>query len=337
MSEQREWVAAVRAKDLGPYDWSRTHPTLPADAWSWNPPDWHWVLLSGGQPVAACSLWWREVPKLDGQPIGFIGHYQSHASEAGRPLLRRACQTLADHDCRKAVGPVDGHTWGDYRFITDRGREPSEPPFFLEPDHDGTAPGIFAAEGFLPLAEYVSAIHENLDWRDPKAARAWERFPGNALKLRTLNAGQMEEELRSVFEVTLSAFLKSFLYTPIRWEAFLRQCQLWWDRVDPELVLIAEWEGRPAGFLFGVPDWNQTRRGQVLDTAIIKTLAVQPGAHLAGLGSILTDRFHQRALELGYRRVIHALMHRANRSTVISKRTARVFRRYAVFSRDLLR
>ena len=64
-------------------------------------------------------------------------------------------------------------------------------------------------------------------------------------------------------------------------------------------------------------------------------MAVAPGRQHAGLGSVLMDRAHQAARELGYRRVIHALMHEANASRRLSSRTASTIRRYALLARTL--
>ena len=98
--------------------------------------------------------------------------------------------------------------------------------------------------------------------------------------------------------------------------------------------LLAEKEGQLVGFMFGFPDLNQARRGRRVDTAIAKTLAVRPGRTGAGLGSVLLDQFHQAAARLGFRRVIHALMHQDNRSMKISRRTGRIFRRYALYGAE---
>ena len=89
------------------------------------------------------------------------------------------------------------------------------------------------------------------------------------------------------------------------------------------------------GFVFAVPDLLQALRGRQPDTLVLKTLAVMPGRDTAGLGRLILARLHESARALGFRRVIHALMEESNSSTVLSGRTAGVFRRYALFSKDL--
>jgi GNAT superfamily N-acetyltransferase len=98
---------------------------------------------------------------------------------------------------------------------------------------------------------------------------------------------------------------------------------------------MAEQEGRLVGFSFSIPDWCQKERGEPVDTVVYKTLAVRPGRSYAGLGSLLSERTNQIALELGYKNVIHALMHDSNHSRKISDRFARTIRRYTLYAKRL--
>jgi GNAT superfamily N-acetyltransferase len=106
--------------------------------------------------------------------------------------------------------------------------------------------------------------------------------------------------------------------------------------VRPEIVLFAEQHGQPIGFIFAIPDMLQAKRGQSIDTVIIKTMAVHPAHAGLGLGSLLMARCEHAAHELGYRRAIHALFHEKNRSGKISSHTGKVIRRYTLFAKPLL-
>jgi GNAT superfamily N-acetyltransferase len=105
--------------------------------------------------------------------------------------------------------------------------------------------------------------------------------------------------------------------------------------LSPELVVLAERAGELVGFLFALPDFAQAQRGEVIDTVILKTLAVLPSLAGMGLGSLLSAAVHTRAYHLGYRRAIHALMHVENRSRRISAHIAQPFRGYTLFARPL--
>jgi hypothetical protein len=97
------------------------------------------------------------------------------------------------------------------------------------------------------------------------------------------------------------------------------------------LIIQAERDGKLIAFAFAVPDYA----GKNNESVVLKTLARSPERQFAGLGRLLTDCIHQRADEMGFKTVIHALMASDNHSCNISSRTARVFRKYALFSREL--
>jgi len=105
--------------------------------------------------------------------------------------------------------------------------------------------------------------------------------------------------------------------------------------VRPELILVAERRDQAVGYLFAIPDHLQAKRGQAIDTFIIKTLATHPAWKGSGLGRLLAARCHQTARALGFRRAIHALMEDRSRARNISDHIARPMRRYALFARPL--
>ena len=294
--------------------------------------DAHIVLLRDGMVVARASLWWRQAPTMSGERPGIVGHFAAVDEPAGKELLDTACHELKRRECSICVGPMDGNTWRRYRLMTERG---PEPPFFLEPDNPDEWPGFFHAASFAPLATYFSAMNDDLTVEDPRVARATERLEADGVRLRALKPQDFVEELRRIYAVSRAAFEKNYLYSPIEEAEFLAQYEPIRAHVVPELVILAEQKEQPVGFVFSVPDLAQAKRGQRVDTVILKTVAVMPGRRSAGLGNVLVSQCQQAARALGFRRVIHALMHESNNSLNLSGRYAKPFRRYTLYARKL--
>jgi GNAT superfamily N-acetyltransferase len=284
-----------------------------------------------GTVAARCSLWWSSTPTLEGHRLGYIGHYAARDVESAGEILKLACEQLAPH-CALAVAPIDGNTWNRYRLLTERG---TEPLFFLEPDNPDDWPTHFTANGFTPLANYYSALNEDLTRPDPRTGELMRRLTDRGIRLRRMNMDCFEEDLRALYHLALSSFQQNFLYTPISEGDFLAQYAPIRPYLRPELVLVAEKEDRPIGFMLTVPDLLQSRRGQAIDTVILKTVAVDPDHSGGGLGTLLVAACQDEAVRLGYRRAIHALMYEANNSRRISSHTARTIRRYTLFARPL--
>lgn len=286
---------------------------------------------SGGV-LARCSLWWGDLPRVDGRRPGFIGHFASVSGPAAATLLHDACERLAAQGCELAIGPMDGSTWGNYRFIT---ASSGAPPFLFEPDHPAEWPQYFVAAGFWPLARYYSTTTEELDAANPKADRAESRLLASGCRIRTLDLSRLPHELAVIHSVILTAFTDALMYQPMPRDVFVAEQTRISPLLRPDLVLLAERQGEVVGFLFAIPDHRQAARGKPIDTVIIKTLAVLPGRENAGLGVWLVRQLHRSAKALGFPRVIHALMHESNHSRNIQRESTRWLREYTLFARTL--
>jgi GNAT superfamily N-acetyltransferase len=295
-------------------------------------PDCHLVVLDGGSLVARCSCWWHGTAPIDGGRLGVVGHYAASDAASAARLLSRACSLLADAGCTTAAGPMDGNTWRRYRFIVERG---PEPPFFLEPDNPDDWPAHWTASGFSPLAHYTSAMNDDLHIEDPRTADALPRLRSHGIRIRPFDPSRADDELHRMFRLSTAAFSGNFLYSPLSEEEFMLQNRAVLPFVRPELVLLAEKDAEPAGFMFALPDALQARRGEAIDRVILKTVAVEPAFTGMGLGGALMDLVQRAARQLGFRRAIHALVHERNVSRRISDRYAHTIRRYALFARAL--
>ncbi len=296
-------------------------------------PDAHCLVVDSQHcPQARCSIWWRSVPQLKMETLGIIGHYAAMSQEASDALLEQIFTDLKQRGCTLAVGPMNGNTWRSYRFVSESNGEPS---FVLEPSNSIEWPGYWQHAGFQPLATYSSGLVTDLTQRDARMPRVEKRMHDNGITLRPLDVDDFEQELKRIFSVCLISFRKNYLYTPLDEQEFVQQYSQVKSLVHPELTIIAEHADEPIGFLFAIPNINEQQRGELLQTVIIKTVAVLPGSRYAGLGALMVDKVHQQAHKMGMKRIIHALMHDTNHSRNISGHYASTMRRYSLYSRRL--
>ena len=291
-----------------------------------------WVLTEHQRIVGQCALWWRKTPSLQNERTGSVGCYASRNESCGLKLLHHACYELATKGCTRAVGPMDGNTWRNYRFVTEQG---DEPPFFLEPSNATTWPHNFIAAGFTPVAHYSSTLCTDLAREDPRLRTVASRLETAGVSIRTLQMQDFESELRRIYKVCIESFRRNFLYSSVAEEEFIAQYAAVAPFINSDLVLLAEHEGQVVGFSFALPDALQAQRGGDINTVVLKTVAVLPGRAYAGLGNLLTARTHTVARHLGLTRVIHALMHDGNASRVISGFYGQPLRGYTLYSKPL--
>jgi GNAT superfamily N-acetyltransferase len=284
-----------------------------------------------GAPAGRASLWWRAAPAYHRECVGLIGHYAAADPAVASRLLDAACARLADAGCTMAIGPMDGSTWRRYRLLTERGGEPT---FFMEPDNPDEWPAHFAGSGFKTLAQYYSALCEDLgavQADDPVA----QRLRGQGFTVRPIEVARIDAELSALWTLATDAFAGNLLYTPIDQAEFRSIYTPLLPVLQPQLVLIAEHGGRAVGFSLAVPDVMQARHGQSIDTVVFKTLGVASSMKQRGIGKWLFDCTIQAARALRFRRAIYALIHADNPSGRLAHPSGRDFRRYALYARRL--
>lgn len=292
-------------------------------------PDARVALTSpAGVVTAHAALWWTDTPLVEGSRVGAIGGFAACDAEAAKLLLDGAESRLREAGCRIAVGPMNGNTWRRYRFVTEsNGRG----PFLLEPRNPADFPEWWRMAGYEVISRYSSSLIR-LDGNTTFSPKLLDRL---GVRIRGIDPGCYDDELRVIHRISLKSFSSNFLYTPLAESDFLAAYQKVRDKVDVDLVRIAERDGAPCGFVFAIRDLEAETRGET-PSLVVKSLAVDPGSRSAGLGSLLVDEVQRIGFAKGHTEAIHALQHESNTSLKITGRHhGEVFRRYALFSKPL--
>jgi len=320
-SDPGQWASLLESREVS---------GISATEWDRLSPDQHLVLHGGNRLLARCSVWTDTLPEWEGQTPGAIGHFEAVDEESGKEVLEAAVRWLQARGKSLVVGPINRNTWNPYRLVT---KSDGRPPFIMEPSHPSFYPDIWKSIGFEPVANYLSAEVPLELPDDPRLERAIRRLRGGGVRIRNLDTKDYENELRRIYSVSCRAFAENFFYTDIGEEDFLTLYAPYRGKLDPGLVFLAEKEGEVVGFLFGIPDLLQAARGEAVDTVVYKTVATLPKRELAGLGLWLSHLGHRAAADLGYRRVIHALITSQSRLGDLKWADVDVFREYSLFAK----
>lgn len=290
-----------------------------------------YLTSEAGKVTAQAALWWRETPIFEDERIGAVGGFAANDQQSARLLLAAAAERLGREGCGIAVGPMNGNTWRRHRYVVESGGRGA---FLLEPRNPEVLPDWWESAGFSVLSSYSSSV-VSLNGVATLSPAIAARLGRSGVVIRKLDSSRYENELKLIHRVSVKSFANNFLYTELEEQAFLEAYRKVREQVDPDLVRIAERDGVACGFVFGIPDFEAQARGEK-PALIVKTLAVDPAARCAGLGSLLVDELHRIGRDKGYVEAIHALQHETNTSLKITGRHhGEVFRRYALFSKRL--
>jgi GNAT superfamily N-acetyltransferase len=204
------------------------------------------------------------------------------------------------------------------------------PAFLGEPVF---SPAPFLTAGYKPIAHYASSLADNAAQIE-NGRKDGERLSTQGFRLVGIDAvGGFRGALPHFHEITSASFREAHSYSPSSWELFESIYAPLESRIDPRLVRLAlSPEGKVAGYCFAIPDLLNPGLGQF----IVKTLAVHPTWRCHRLGSWLVGAAHQEAEAAGYRSGgIHALMWAGSHSRAISSHGGTIFRRYALYEKEL--
>lgn len=291
-----------------------------------------WALIEGNNLLALCSVWLEKTPSFESYNSCTLGNFFAIDNASGNTILDYAFDFLRKSGKDYVIGPMNGNTWQNYRFVSADSEHPS---FFMEPQSVPFWTSIFIDSGFEVIAEYSSSISEQLDYADRSIDKLHARIKQHGLVVRPFNMERSDEELKRVHQLSLTSFSRNYLYTDISEKEFMKLYRKIIPYVIPDFFQLVEDNGELVAYIFAVPDYSQEQRGEPVDTLIIKTVARSPARKYAGIGNYLVYHIHQLAINQGYHKIIHALMHQSNHSRSISNKSAISIRHYSLYGREL--
>ncbi|TAG10996.1 MAG: hypothetical protein EAZ42_01915 [Verrucomicrobia bacterium] len=294
-------------------------------------PDARIGIYDGMRMCAHAALWWREAACLAEETIGVLGGFCADDESSAEMLLKEAQTMLRDQSCSMVVGPMNGNTWRKHRFVS---WSDGSPHFLLEPATSEEHRAYWLSAGFKQLADYSSSRVE-LGRGSTISDAVVNRLSLSGVRTRGVEVDRLEQELAEIHRVCLESFRDNFLYVPMEQHEFVTRYMALRAWISPEYVRVAEWHGMLCGFVFSLPDPLAQRDGRAAEL-IVKTLAVLPKRHFAGLGSLLVDQVHAAAEKNGLQVAIHALQRNDNSSRRITGRHQGViFRKYEMLAKKI--
>jgi GNAT superfamily N-acetyltransferase len=209
---------------------------------------------------------------------------------------------------------------------------------------------------FARLVVRPPGDHPFLEDAAPRLRRAIE-IAGRrdrGVVIRTLDRRRWDEDIRTACRLFNAALAYLPEHVPVSEEEFLAMAEGLKPILDDELALLAEVDGRPAGFALVLPDVNQAlrhvhgrlgligtlrflRHRRSIDRAAFKIMMVAPEFQDRFVEVLILARLGEAIWRKGYREVDLSMTGDENwKSNRIQERTGpRVYRRYRIYQKDL--
>jgi hypothetical protein len=259
-----------------------------------------------------------------------IGNYEADTNEAASALLAEAEVYGRAHNFKRILGPMNGSTWGTYRFRKGNTTD----LFFSEYYHPPQYPEQWKQAGFTETQHYISTIDKSLHCDTPEILILEANLHTAGLHIRTLTENDFNlNSLRKLYTFCTTAFADNVFYAPISADVFAMRYAHIAKYITPgSSAIIEDTQGEIQGLLLAYPDhFCKTEK-----RFIIKTVARHPKATFKGLGTLLGNLGTRYAKQHGYTSVIHAYMHSGNASVNLSgKFSGELLREYVLLEKIL--
>jgi len=317
--------------------------------------------------------------KSDGEMVGTLGTAIDHARNRGmnwKVGIFGFFEVLPDrYDAAKAM----------WDFACDwsrqRGMEQLQGPYSFSGEDDygfvvqgcDTSPSVLMGHTPRYYAEFadrygLKKIYENVAYRIDlegigkdleklpavvmRIADRARRRHGSSVRIPQMKNWDAEvEKLWHIYNTSLAALPE---FSPMELTAFREQAEGLKQIIDPELVFIAENDGKPVGFALGLPNvaealkhanglqypWDYLRLAVAMKrikSASFKIMAMDPTCWGYGLDSILYLEMAQAVVRKGYTWVDASLTGEDNPQTnkLLSRAGAYIYRRYRIYQLGL--
>jgi len=142
-----------------------------------------------------------------------------------------------------------------------------------------------------------------------QAKRALER---SKVVFRSLDLGNFDSEVATWFDIYNSAWEENWGFVPMSREEFVHMAKELKPLLDPRFALVAEVEGKPAGMLLVLLDYNEIFKriptGKLLPTGLFKLLFGKKSLH-AGRVILLGVKKEHRTRSI-YQLLLHEIFRR---------------------------
>ncbi|MEM9011690.1 MAG: hypothetical protein AAGE18_10715 [Pseudomonadota bacterium] len=218
-----------------------------------------WIAWRGSRPVGRISA---QVDRLAGEDDGLrLGSFGMVAMEddpaVAAALFQAAEAWLAERGVGRVRGPFDLSINEECGLLVDGF---DSPPFTLMPHNPPFLAALVEGAGYAPVRDLLSYRLDVAGGLPPTIAKLAERPPGG-IKLRPLNMRDFEAEVRRVCTIFNDAWADNFGFIALTTAEMAAMARKLRPIIDPELVRIAELDGRAVAFIVLLPNVNEALAG----------------------------------------------------------------------------
>jgi len=212
-----------------------------------------WMAYLGKEPVAFVTTSIdRLAPTVNEQPVAFFTNFVSkNNAKAVDTLFKHIGEWCENEDVKVLRGPMSS-SLSDYRGILVSGFD--EPPclgLFYNPDYYGT---LLESSGLIKAMDLYSYRIETGVLKKVSKVAKFARIRNPRLKIRNFDMNNIDNEIREVVSIYNKSWKGHWSFIPVDEGDFKAGIGNMNQFFDPEMVKLAEIDGKMVGVMVSVPN-----------------------------------------------------------------------------------
>lgn len=253
------------------------------------------------------------------EKTGFFGFFDTiDNQEVASQLLKVAMITLKKEDMDRMRGPMNFSTNHECGFLVEGFDTPPLVMMTYNQPYQVELAKNFGLTKVMDLLAFWIQKETGMPPRFKKIVKKLKERSG--VTVRSINMSRYDEDIGRMHEVYSKAWTHNWGFVPMDDDEFAHMAKDMRQIVDPDLVLLAEFEGKPIGFCLALPDINQVLiklKGKLFPLGLLKllwhtkirhtitsvrivTFGVVPEFQKRGVDSLLFVEVYERGLANGF-------------------------------------
>lgn len=190
-----------------------------------------------------------------GPGTGMFGYYDAVDEDVGDALLKTAEDWLREQGMTKVLGPISLSIWEEPGLLV-KGHDHS--PMLMMGHHPAHYQAWIEAAGYVPVKSLYTYDLPIKDYFPPLVQRIVKSGERNdRIKIRPVDKSRFEDEVRIILGILNDAWSGNWGFVPFTEREISYAARKMLPLIHPELVRIAELDGRPVAFMITFPDINE--------------------------------------------------------------------------------
>ncbi len=283
-----------------------------------------------------------------GERAGFFGFFECvDNSSVCMALINRAKEWLRERDLYIMRGPMNFSSNEEWGLLIEGF---DKPPMIMTPYNPLYYKSLLEGCEFKKAKDLFAYIIDIPDTLPEKVFRVAEVAESHGIEVRTINIKYFDKELSIFKRIYNSAWEKNWGFIPLTDNEIEYMAEKLKQIIIPEFALIAEYRGKPIGFMMLLPDFNYVLKrlnGRLLPFGIFKALwysrkikdvrllllGVKEDFRRRGVDALLFTKAFKYGKKKNYKRVEFSWILEDNYpvQNLIKMVNGRLYRRYRIY------